>query len=452
MWSHVSVVDWWSLLSAPAFVFLSLSQQVILILSVVVSGLLAIYAAHVWMLTLCAFRRKRPPAVLPPNVWPSVSVHVPVYNEKSVVSRLLDSLIAIRYPHDKLEIIVVDDSNDGTTELLRSYQERFPGLVTVIHRERREGFKAGALQTALARSKSEFVAVFDADHVPPPEFLRRMIPYLCSDPAIAFAQARPAYVHGDISWVARALSLGMDAYGFVDQEARFSADLLTHFSGGGGVFRRTAIMNAGGWNSETLAEDLDLSIRLRLGGWRYVYDDTVVCPGEAPTSFSILRQQQFRWANGFAGCLKKYLRDLVASRQLSPTQKAEALIYLTGYVASPLIAVGVLLAALYCLVFPLDFISNGFRHNALAAFTVLMSALIYTAPLALFTVAVYRSTDAWLRRVKRVVDLIYLGALSAGIFLTSARAVLYGLLNRATYFYRTPKRGDAAWSRMNAGG
>jgi len=445
----MSVVNRWSLLSALVLESLSLLQQVILLLSVLVSGLLAIYAIHAWSLTLWAFQRKRPPAVSPPTVWPSVSVHVPVYNEKSVISRLLNSVVATDYPHDKLEIIVVDDSNDGTTELLHSYHERYPELVTVIHRQGREGFKAGALQTALVRSKSEFVAIFDADHVPPADFLRRMIPYVYSDKTIAFAQARPTYPHEEKSWVTRALSLGMDAYAFVDQEARFSANLLTHFSGGGGVFRRTAIMNVGGWNSETLAEDLDLSIRLRLNGWRYVYDASVACPGEAPTSFQILRQQQFRWASGFAGCLKKHLASLVTTRQMSLIQKAEALVYLTGYVASPLIAIGAILAVLYCLVFPLEFILNGFRHNALAAFTVLMSGLIYTAPLAMFAVAVYRSTGKWSRRGKRVVDLMYLGALSVGIFLTSARAVLNGFLNRATYFYRTPKQGDAAQPGVN---
>jgi len=419
-------------------------QQVILVLSVVVSGLLGIYAVHVWGLTIIAIRRRRPPVVAAPSAWPFVSVHVPVYNEKCVVSRLLDSIVAIDYPRDKLEIIVVDDSTDETTQVLRSYQERHPGLVTLIHREQREGFKAGALQTALARSKGEFLALFDADHLPPFDFLRRMIPYLCHDSAVAFAQARPSYLHDSYSWVARAVSLGLDAYAFVDQEARFSASLLTHFSGGGAVFRKTAVVDVGGWSSETLAEDLDLSIRLRLSGWRYVYDDSNVCPGEVPTSLSVLQQQQFRWASGFSGCLKKHLRSLLGTNQMSLLQKAEALVYLTEYVASPLIAAGVVLAILYCIVFPADFILNGFRRNVLAAFAVLMSALIYTAPLALFAVAALRSTEGWLRRGKRFVDLVYLGILSVAIFLTSTRAVLAGFLNKATYFYRTPKRGDAA--------
>ena len=414
-----------------------------MILSAIVSGLLGIYAIHLWMLTILAIRRKKPPVSPPPDVWPSVSVHIPVYNERAVVPRLLDSVLAFDYPHDKLEIIIVDDSDDGTTSLLQSYKADYPRLLKVIHRSHREGFKAGALQTALAETNCGFLALFDADQVPPSDFLRRMVPYLCSDSGVAFAQGRPSYLREN-SWVAQALSLGMDSFAFVDQEARYSGYLLTHFSGGGGVFRTTAVADVGGWESDTLAEDLDLSVRLRLSGWRYIYDASVPCPSEAPASFPVLRRQQFRWASGFAGCLKKFLHRLLRTKQLSPVQKAEAMTYLTGYVASPLIALGVLLAIAYCLVFPLDFIIQGWQDSPFAAFTVMMSALIYTAPLALFAVAVFRSTEGWLQRLRRVTDLVYLGVLSVGIFLTSAQAVIAGFLNRATYFYRTPKRGDAA--------
>jgi cellulose synthase/poly-beta-1,6-N-acetylglucosamine synthase-like glycosyltransferase len=345
---------------------------------------------------------------------------------------------------------VVDDSTDDTTELVQSYRKKHRELVTVIHRKKREGFKAGALQAALDGSKGEFFVLFDADYMPAPDFLRRMVPYVCSDKMVAFAQARQSYLLDVNSWIARALGLGIDTYAFVDQEARFSAGLLTHFSGSGGVFRRTAVTDVGGWSSQTLAEDLDLSIRLRLRGWRWVYDRSIDCLGELPASFKILRQQQFRWASGFAGCLSKHLRSLITTDQMSLMQKLEALIYLSGYAASPLIALGVVLGVLYCLVFPLDFILDGPWHNVMAGFTVVMSALIYTAPLAMFTVAVYRATDNWPRRVRRVLDLIYLGALSVGIFLTTARAVVDGFLNRATYFYKTPKQGIVTGSETDA--
>lgn len=449
--ADVRLQDRWRLLSTIAYESLSLLQQVVLILSAFVSVFLGVYAIHVWMLTVFAIRRRRPPRISSPVVWPFVSIHIPVYNESLVVSRVLDSVLALDYPRDRLKIIVVDDSSDGTTALVQSYQDGHPGLVKVIHRSGRDGFKAGALQISLLETDSELIALFDADQVPPSDFLRRTIPYLCAENKVAFVQGRPSYRHDGHSWVARALSLGMDSFAFVDQEARFSADLLTHFSGGGGVFRRSAILDVGGWRSETLAEDLDISVRLRLSGWRYIYDASIPCPGEAPTSFAILRRQQFRWASGFAGCLKKYWRRLLATRNMSAIQKFEALTYLTGYVASPLIAIGVVLAVLYCAVFPTDFLVNGFRYNPFAALALVMSGLIYTGPLALFAVAVHRSTDGWPRRLRRITDLFYLGVLSVGIFLTSARAVVAGLLDKATYFYRTPKRGRVAQSRANAG-
>jgi len=424
----------------------------VLVLSAIVSGLLAIYGVHVWMLTLFSLKRKKPPPVSLLEAWPSVSVHLPVYNEKAVISRLVDAVLAFDYPHDKLEILVVDDSNDETTALLEPYQRKFPELVRVIHRERRDGFKAGALQTALTQGNGEYVALFDADQVPPSDFLKRMVPYLCADSSVAFAQGRPCYLHSGSSWVARALSLGMDSFAFVDQEARFAGDLLIHFSGGGGVFKKSALLEVEGWASETLAEDLDMSVRLRLQGWHYIYDHSVACPGEAPTEFSVLQQQQFRWASGFTGCFRKHAKDILSTDRMSVLQKAEAMTYLTGYVASPLIAAGVVLAVLYCLVFPVDFIMSGFLHNAFAAFTLTMSALIYTAPVALFAVAVLRSTYGLAHRIARMVDFVYLGFLSVAIFLTSARAVMAGLLDRATYFYRTPKRGDPAVKRESIRG
>jgi cellulose synthase/poly-beta-1,6-N-acetylglucosamine synthase-like glycosyltransferase len=437
------------LLSAFAFTSLSLSQQIVLALSAVISVLLGIYSLHAWMLTLLAFRTRTPPIASPSSVWPSVSVHLPVYNEKHVISRLLDSILAFDYPRNKLEIIVVDDSTDDTTKLVRFYQEKNPALVRVIRREKRDGFKAGALQVALEESKGEFFALFDADHVPGPDFLQRMVPYLCSDKTIAFVQARPSYLRDVNSWIARALGLGIDAYAFVDQEARFSSNLLAHFSGSGGVFRKDAVVEAGGWSSQTLAEDLDLSIRLRLRGWRWVYDNSVECPGELPSSFAILRQQQFRWASGFAGCLAKHLRSLAETDYMSLVQKGEALVYLSEYVASPLIAAGVVTAVLYILVFPLHFILYAPFHSPLAAFSAVMSGVIYTAPLAMFSVAVYRTTNSWPGRIGRVLDLICLGVLSVGIFFTSARAVVQGFLNRATYFHMTPKNGGVI-SRKNA--
>ena len=419
-------------------------QQTVLVLLAAVLSILAIYATHIWVTTLYAVRRKRPPSVEPPSAWPSVSVHIPVYNENSVVTRLLDSVLAFDYPSDRLEIVLVDDSDDGTTQILRKYEAKHPGLLRIIHREHREGFKAGALQTALAGTRSELIAVFDADHVPSRDFLRRMVPYLASDKRVAFVQARPSYLPGEPSWIAGAVSMGTDVYALVELEARFSAGLLPHFSGSGAVLRRAAVVDVGGWESDTLAEDLDLSIRLRLKGWQHVYDDSLQCPGEIPTSLQVLRLQQSRWASGIAECLRKHFARLVRAEQLSLWRKIEALIYLTRYVASPLTAVAVALGVLFCLVFPLDFVLLGFQTNAIAAFTALMLLLNCSAPLASFTVAVVRSTSSRTERARRLIDLISLGVLTLMIFMTSARATLDGFLDRATQFYKTPRRGDTS--------
>jgi cellulose synthase/poly-beta-1,6-N-acetylglucosamine synthase-like glycosyltransferase len=419
-----------------------LLQQTVLVLLAAVLSILAIYATHIWVTTLYAVRRKRPPRVEPPSTWPSVSVHIPVYNENSVVTKLLDSVLAFDYPRDRLEIVLVDDSDDGTTEVLQKYEAKHPEVLRVIHRERREGFKAGALQTALTGTRSELITVFDADHVPSRDFLQRMVPYLASDGRVAFAQARPSYLPGKSSWIAGAVSMGTDVYALVELEARFSAGLLPHFGGSGAVLRRAALVGVGGWESDTLAEDLDLSIRLRLNGWQHIYDDTLQCPGEIPTSLQVLRLQQSRWASGIAGCLKKHFASLVRAEQLSLLRKLEALVYLTRYVASPLTAIAVVLGLLFFLVFPLDFVLLGFQTNAVAAFTALMLLLNCTAPLASFTVAAIRSTNRRTERARRLIDLISLGVLTVMIFMTSARATLDGFLDRATHFHKTPRRGD----------
>ena len=158
----------------------------------------------------------------------------------------------------------------------------------------------------MQKSTGEFIALFDADYVPPADFLKKMIPQLYLDDRVAFAQSRWSYLDGQFSWIAKAMSLAIDVYAFVDQRARYVGNLLAHFSGTCGVFRRKAIEDAGGWSADTLAEDLDLSIRLHLKGWKYIYVPTVVCPGEIPPSFDNLRHQQYRWAKGYSECLRKH--------------------------------------------------------------------------------------------------------------------------------------------------
>lgn len=330
-------------------------QQLVLLLVTVVTGLVAIYACNIWVLSILSIRRRKLPN--PPEIdsWPLVSIHLPFYDEKCVAGRLLDACVNFDYPHNRLEIIVVDDSTDGTTSVAREFETRYPNLVKVIHRNERSGFKAGALQVAMQHSSGQFICLFDADYVPPRSFLKQMIPYLYLDERAAFAQARWSYLDGQFSWFAKAISLAIDIYAFVDQKARSVGNLLAHFSGTCAVFRRQAIEDVGGWNPDTVTEDLDLSIRLHLKGWRYIYVPTVACPGEIPRSFDGLKLQQFRWARGFSECLRRYAGAILRSEKLSFFQKSEAIMHLGTYFMSPLTIIGIVVGLLYYSIFPPSF-------------------------------------------------------------------------------------------------
>ena len=417
-------------------------QQLVLFTVAMVTGLISIYAFNMWMLTLLSIRGRNKLAD-PPRLesWPKVSIHLPLFNEERVAKRLLEACVKLDYPPDKLEIIVVDDSNDGTTSIARSFEAKYPNLLKVFHREDRTGFKAGALELAMRNSSGEYIALFDADYIPPANFLKKMIPHLCLDDKIAFAQSRWSYLDGQFSWIAKAISLGIDVYAFVDQRARYVGNLLAHFSGTCGVFRRSAIEDAGGWSADTLAEDMDLSIRLHLKGWKYIYVPTVVCPGEIPPSFDNLRHQQYRWAKGFSECLRKHGSAILRSKKLNPFQKCEAMLHLSTYFLCPLTIMAIVVGLLYYAVFPPSFWLMGFWRYQVAVITFILSLIIYSAPFAAASVTVYQLSHIGVMKLRRILHLGYLGAILYGLLLSNSRAVVEGLFSRTSYFYRTPKTG-----------
>jgi cellulose synthase/poly-beta-1,6-N-acetylglucosamine synthase-like glycosyltransferase len=417
-------------------------QQLVLFLVALVTGLIAIYAINMWVLSLLSIRGRNKittPATI--TAWPPVSIHLPFFNEERVARRLLKACVGLDYPRDKLEIFVIDDSTDGTTDIAQEFQANYPGLVKVIHRENRTGFKAGALQLALEKSGGELIALFDADYMPPVDFLKRMVPYAFVNEKVAFVQSRWSYLDGQFSWIAKALSLGIDVYAFVDQRARYVGNLLAHFSGTCGVFRREAIEDAGGWSADTSAEDLDLSIRLHLKGWRYVYVPTVVCPGEIPSSFNNLRHQQFRWAKGFSECLRKHAGGIVRSSELNFFQKTEALLHLATYFICPLTIIAIIVGLLYYAVFPPSFWLLGFWRYQVALFTFLCSLVIYSAPLIASAVTLSEFSQVGFAKLKRIGHLGYLGAIVYGLLFSNSKAVIEGLFSKTSYFYRTPKIG-----------
>jgi cellulose synthase/poly-beta-1,6-N-acetylglucosamine synthase-like glycosyltransferase len=423
------------------FAGLTIVQQVVLFLVALVTSLISIYAFNMWVMSLLSIRGRNKVAS-PPKVqtWPTVSIHLPLFNEERVARRLLTACTELDYPREK-QILVVDDSTDGTTATARDFQDRYPGLVQVLHRPDRTGFKAGALQLALNNSSSELIALFDADYVPPRDFLRKIVPYHYVNDEVAFVQSRWSYLDGQFSWIAKALSLAIDVYAFVDQRARYVGNLLAHFSGTCGVFKREAIMGVGGWSADTCAEDLDLSIRLHLKGWRFIYVPTIVCPGEIPASFKSLRHQQFRWAKGFSECLRKHGRSILRSGELTFFQKVEALLHLGTYFMCPLTIIGIVVGLLYYAIFPPSFWLLGFWRYQAALFTFVLSLVIYSAPLVASGVTLSEFSKLGSTQLKRLTHLGYLGALVYGLLLSNTRAVIEGLFSKTSYFYRTPKLG-----------
>ena len=269
-----------------------------------------------------------------------VTVQLPVFNERYVVERLLNACakMADRYGRSIVQIQLLDDSTDETTQIASQAVDRLRDLgydVMMIHRDLREGFKAGALENANNYAKYPFVAIFDADFVPPHDFLDRTMPYF-SDPQLSLVQCRWTHMNQDYNMVTRAVSIGYDGHHLVEQTGRTAAGYLLNFNGSAGVLRRKALEDAGGWQADTLAEDLDVSYRMQLKGWKALYLRDIECPAEIPPTIPSLKRQQSRWARGSIRTFRKLLSKILMDRGLSSGQKAEALVHLSYYSVHPL--------------------------------------------------------------------------------------------------------------------
>jgi glycosyltransferase involved in cell wall biosynthesis len=373
----------------------------------------------------------------PDGELPMVTVQLPIFNESTVVARLLETVASMDYPRDRLEIQVLDDSIDETSDLTRAVVTslRRRGLdVAYIHRVDRVGYKAGALDHGLGRAKGELVAIFDADFVPTRGFLRALVGHF-EDPRVGMVQARWAHLNRDASLLTRVQALMLDGHHLVENRARYGAGLLFNFSGTGGIWRRAAIEDAGGWQHDTLTEDLDLSYRAQLRGWKFVYRPDVISPAELPEDIAALRAQQFRWAKGTVQTARKLLGRLLRS-ELSPAQRLEAFFHLTPHYAYPLM---VLLSLLLLPVL------------ATVAATDVATMLLVDVPLCLAPMgslaAFYMLAEHAQGRPRRgALGLLpTLIALGAGLAPLLTRAVGEGMRSFAGEFVRTPKHGINRW-------
>lgn len=365
---------------------------------------------------------------------PFVTVQLPLYNEATVVGRLLDAAGAIDYPRDRLEIQVLDDSTDETRGIAqRKVAElRDRGVNAVyVRRPSRHGYKAGALDYGLGSAKGEFVAVFDADFIPQPDFLKQVVGHF-EDPKIGMVQTRWGHLNRDENLLTGVEAMMLDGHHLVENRARFGAGCFFNFSGTGGIWRRKAIETAGGWEHDTLTEDLDLSYRAQLAGWRFVYRPDVITPSELPEDMSALRAQQFRWAKGTVQTARKLLPTIWRA-PIARGQRIEAVFHMTPHFAYPLMMLLsiLLLPALWLMP------ATDLRTMLVIDLPLCLGA---TGSLITFYAAAERAQgrSIW-GAVSRMPALIALGA---GLAPHLTKAVFEGMRGMAGEFVRTPKRGE----------
>ncbi len=406
---------------------------------------LAVYGFHRSHLVYLyyRYRDRRPQAAGSFADLPAVTVQLPLFNEMYVAERLLNAVAQIRYPRDRFQIQILDDSTDETQDICQrkvaDLRERFPDLdVAYVHRKDRTGFKAGALDNGMRTAKGELVLIFDADFVPDAHILEQAVHHFV-DPKVAVVQCRWEHLNRDFSALTHAQALMLDGHFIMEHAGRNRGGRFFNFNGTAGIWRRTAIADAGGWQHDTLTEDMDLSYRAQLRGWRFVYLPDIAAPAELPVEMLAFKAQQFRWAKGSLQVARKLLPTILRSN-VSFGQKVEAVFHLTNNISYPLLLVLSLLL--------LPNLALRTEHGLLEVLTIDMPLFFGTTlslasfyllsqkEIALLTGAVPGpSMRAALRRLPLVLSL------GIGLCVNQTRAVLEALLGRESEFVRTPKHG-----------
>jgi cellulose synthase/poly-beta-1,6-N-acetylglucosamine synthase-like glycosyltransferase len=414
---------------------ISLILNVLTVIHFLAVGGLALYGIHrIWMI-YCWRRQLRTPGrkgSLPlPTVLPMVTVQLPLYNESLVAGRLIDAVAAFDWPAEKLEIQVLDDSTDGTRrvvdERVACWSSR--GIdIYAVRRRRRMSYKAGALANGLRRAKGDLIAIFDADFVPRPDFLQKMIPHF-TRPDIGMVQATWGFLNAGYSWLTRLQSLLLSTHFGIEHEVRFRRGLFFNFNGTAGIWRKTAIESAGGWSSDTVTEDLDLSYRAQMARWRFAYANDVIVPSELPVTLSDFRRQQERWGKGAIQTAKKLLPKLMTST-VPLAIKIEA----AAHLLANFCWIFAFLATITLYPVLLNRIGIGFYQ-----------ILWLDIPLFLLTgiavIAYYMVYGLRTRQLRPLWVLPVLPAASIGLAPFFSLAVIRGLTQKGGVFQRTPKFG-----------
>ena len=366
----------------------------------------------------------------PMTDYPSVTVQLPIFNELYVIRRLIEASCAIDWPREKMEIQVLDDSTDETVDVVVDIvnEKRAQGYDIVhVRRNNRAGYKAGALKEGLVTAKGDFVAIFDADFVPKHDFLKKTIPYF-ADEKIGMVQTRWEHLNSDYSLLTRAQAMALDAHFVIEQTVRNKAGFFINFNGTGGVWRKSCIIDAGNWQADTLTEDLDLSYRAQLRGWKFKFLNDVTSPAELPSEINALKSQQFRWTKGAIETARKML-PMVWKSALPLRVKLQSTVHLTNNIVFPFILLAGILNV------PLGFIKNaGGYESYFAVMSVFVIAFIGS-----FLFYLYSQKDIYPDWRRKIFLFPLFMAGSMGFAVNNTRAVLEGLFKKKSEFVRTPK-------------
>ena len=406
--------------------------QLVFDLFIICAILITAYTCNFYYLVFLANKRNR---VLPTVDLgtPSVTIQLPIYNEKYVAKRLVDAVCNLDYPKDQMNIMVLDDSDDDTVDLLAKtvkYYKTQGFQIEHIRRGTRKGYKAGALKHAMQITDSEFVAIFDADFIPPTWFLKRAIPHF-SKPNIGLIQCRWGHVNENYSTITQVQALSIDFHMLIEQKAKSDSHLFMNFNGTAGIWKRDCIEDAGGWHTATLVEDLDLSYRAQIKGWKCVFLPDIVVDAELPAQMNAAKRQQFRWAKGSIQCATKLLLDISVQRKISVETKIQAFIQLTRHIVYPLIliqflAMPILLAGQV----------NLYVVSFLPAITFATYLAMGPGAYVLIIRNMYGKT--WKSKAKLLPALL---VYNAGMSVNNTVAVFDALFGRKNEFLRTPKYG-----------
>lgn len=420
---------------------------IVISLYILCSAILLAYGLQCYILTYLFLRKRKPKiaaqrekmkyfySITDESRFPKVVTQLPMYNEKSVASRVIEAVAAIDYPRSRHEIQVLDDSTDETIgfvdDTVRRLKEQ--GInISVIRRTDRTGYKAGALQNGLDYTDAEFVAIFDADFVPRPDFLKKAMAFFVDRPKLGLVQGRWTHLNKNSSLITRGQAMGIDGHFMIEQAARSWNGLFMNFNGTAGVFRRSAIETSGGWQHDTLTEDMDLSYRMQLAGWETEYVPELEVPAEIPEDINAFKNQQFRWAKGSIQTAIKII-PLLWQRKIPVFKMVQAVLHLTHYMVHPLM----LLLAL--LTMPVLYYVKVYLPPFWFGCVILCMILATSGPSTMYMVSQYYIGNKIRKQIMLIPAMMLIGT---GLAVNNGKAVFEALLKMNSPFHRTPKKGS----------